>query len=177
MFGGIIRNNPALAASPSHIISGGWNYLFLAGLIVVALIIGFLLRRNRVILIIISAYFAKVVLDAIPWNYFCHLVKLSSPSSDVKIFLFAALVVFFFFFLPGTAIGILFRNRILRGISRWQSIILSFFMVILLIVIVISFLPLATVNQFSPFLAKYFYQEPWRFIWFIAPIIGLFILK
>lgn len=176
MFGGMIKNNPALAASSSHIISGGWNYLLLAGLVVVALIVGFLFRRNRVILVIVSSYFAKVVLDVIPWKYFNYFNKSFSPSPDIKIFLFVALLISFFFFLPGTALGVLFRTRIIRSISWWQSIILSFFMIILLMVVIISFLPLSTINQFSPFLADYFYQEPWRFAWFIAPIISLFIL-
>ena len=175
MFGGMIRNNPALAASSSHIISGGWNYLFLAGLLIIALVVGFFLRRNRVILVIISIYFAKVISDAIPWGSVSHFTNWATPSPDIKIFLFLALLIFFFFFLPGTALGALFRTRILRGISWWQSIILSFFMVILLMVVIISFLPLSTINQFSPFITKYFYQEAWRFLWFIAPIIGLFI--
>ncbi len=176
MFGGMIRNNLALAASSSHIISGSWNYLFLAGLLVVALIVGFLLRQNRVILVIISIYFAKAVLDATPWDFISSFTKWTTLSPDIKIFLFLAILIFFFFFLPGTALGVLFRTKIIRGISWWQSIILSFFMIILLMVVIISFLSLSTINQFSPFINKYFYQQPWRFFWFIAPMIGLFIL-
>ena len=59
----------------------------------------------------------------------------------------------------------------------WQAIVSSILYAGLLVAIVLSILPAEFLNQFSPAFLNLFTSEVASFVWLVAPIVGLLLIR
>ncbi|KKR49113.1 MAG: hypothetical protein UT86_C0001G0085 [Candidatus Magasanikbacteria bacterium GW2011_GWC2_40_17] len=135
--------------------------IFLSGFVYTAF-----LGRRRVLLYLTSVYVALAVLAYAP--FLGRIPEVISSTSKIIYFIVAFLILFFI--LSRGVLGQVFkRGGYISG--WWQVLFLSFFQLALIVSIVFSFLPGASLNIFSLF-TRIIFLDPWgRFILLIIPII------
>lgn len=153
-----------------------WDMFIYLFFIIATLLYGLSLGRDRVIVILISVYMALAVVDAAP---FLDTVRNGAGNDQFAAFrvaVFAVVFVVLFFLMSQSALLSTIASTDTRG-SWWQVIVFSMLQVGLLISIVLSFLPHASTAHLSLLTQKIFVQDTSRFIWIIAPILAMILLK
>jgi hypothetical protein len=151
-------------ASPS------WDlfvYLFFA---IGALLYGFSLGRDRIIVILVSIYMALAVVGNAPVINQFNLAFHISDNIILRITFFLGVFVVLFFLLSRSALIKTIGENSAPG-KWWQVIVFSVLQVGLLISITMSFLPPETANAFSIQTQQIFMSDYGRSAWLIAPIV------
>lgn len=152
-----------------------WDLFIVVFLLVGALIYGFSMGRDRIIMIMVAVYMALVAVTNLPYvPQFGAALSLSN-GFIMKISTFLGLFAILFFMLTRSAL-----NHAIGGsgaIGRWWHVlILSFLQVGMLISVVMSFLPSEWLTGLAQ-LTRTVFVGPWgKFAWSLAPILGLLII-
>lgn len=153
-----------------------WDLFIILFFLVASLIYGISMGRDRSIVVIVSIYMALAVVDYAPF-----VEKWIEGTAVQQLFIFkitSFLVVFIllFYLLAQSALLNTIASRS-SAKSWWQAIIFSFLQVGLLISIVLSFLPEASLKELSDFTRMIFATETARFIWIALPIVLMALIR
>jgi len=153
-----------------------WDLFIILFFVVAAFLYGFSLGRDRIVAILVSIYMGLAVVDTIPYLT-KKIQELGLNQLFVfKISTFIVIFILLFFLLSRSAV----MNTISGGGSRgpfWQIVLFSFLHVGLLISIVLSFLPVESLNDFAPLTRYVFATEGAQFFWVITPILAMVLAK
>jgi len=153
-----------------------WDWIMALVFLGVALVYGFSMGKNRLVIVMLGSYLAYFITRAIPWKELTFLKMPAGPDSTVQIFIFLALVLGFFFAIPHSA----FKSSLrLGGRGRgawWQILILSILQIGLILALVISFLPIKTLAVLSPLAKSIFIGGLAQFLWLLLPILAIMFL-
>ncbi len=153
-----------------------WDLFIILFFVVAALLYGLSLGRDRVIVILISVYMALAVVNSAPGigNY-----QADIGVDQFFVFRVSAFVVVFvalFFLMSRSALLATVASSDKAG-SWWQVLFFSFLHVGLLISITLSFLPPSASAHLAPLTQKIFVQDTSRFLWIVAPILAMILIK
>ena len=155
-----------------------WDLILIVIFIGAAFLYGLILGRNKLIALLLSTYFSLVIIGSVPWKTVVTLFgskDLSSPTA--KIYLFLALILFFFFIIPHSALGSSLRLA-RRGQSSWfQILIFAICQIGLLASIILSFLPSKVITDLSPLIKQFFVGQTPQFFWITIPILAMVLLR
>jgi hypothetical protein len=160
--------------------ASGWEiFMIVAGLILV-FVFGYLIGKNRLLLLMVSGYFSYLILLFLPWSQLQQYKWLgigSSPAPSLKILVFLVLVFFFFLFIPRSVLSSVMKLRN-RGEASWlQILVLSIFQVGLYVCLIISFFPQEAAKDIPPLVAKIFMGQGQMFLWIALPIFATTLLR
>lgn len=148
-----------------------WDLFVIAFFVIGALLYGFSLGRDRIIVILVSIYMSLTVVKAIP-AFVLNVTFNDQFAFKITTFLSIFVVLFF----------LLSRSALLRTLGagasdgKWyETMVFSFLHVGLLIAIAMSFLPPEFIARFSPLTQQIFSHEWGYFGWIIAPIFGMIV--
>lgn len=153
-----------------------WDMFIVLFFIVAALLYGFSLGRDRVIVILVSLYMALAVVNYAPF------IGQGPMSADLdqffgfKVSAFVIVFIALFFLMSRSALLATVASADRTG-PWWQVLLFSFLHVGLLISITLSFLPPAAAASLAPLTQKVFVQDTSRFLWIVMPIVAMIILK
>lgn len=160
--------------------ASGWDLFIILVFLVVVFIYGFLLGRNRMIILLLASYFSLAISQVLPWSRLLTLKWLGlgqSPSSSLKILVFLGLILLFYFLMPRSILSSALRIR-RRGEASWaQLFVLSIFQLGLLAVVIFSFLPSEVIATFTPLIKKIFIGSEAQFVWISLPILALVLMR
>ena len=143
-------------------------------LIIVAFLIGLALKRNKIIILLISIYIAIAVINFFPFGDVFSRPKINEDFVyPVGIFITA--VFFFFIFLSNSGLKKAFSKT--GDNSVFQIILFSLFYIGLTLSVCLSFFPADLVEEFNPIIKLLFMAKLSRFLWAIAPVFGVIFLK
>ncbi|MFA6271679.1 MAG: hypothetical protein WC693_01040 [Patescibacteria group bacterium] len=153
-----------------------WDLFIILFFVIAALLYGMSLGRDRIIVILISIYMAMAVINTAPF--------LGDTTGEigvnqffvVKITAFVAVFVALFFMLSRSALISTVASSDERG-KWWQVIVFSIMHVGLLISITLSFLPKSALDGLAPLTKTLFTLEISQFIWVLAPILLMIMIK
>lgn len=153
-----------------------WDLFIVLFFIVAAFIYGFSLGRDRVIAILVSVYMALAVVNTAPF--------IGDPNTEINIgnlfvfrlSTFVGVQVLLFFLLSRSALLSTVAASDDKG-SWWQVLLFSCLHVGLIISIILSLLPASFVETLSPITQTIFTSELARFIWIVAPIVAMVVVK
>lgn len=153
-----------------------WDLFIILFFIVAAFLYGLSLGRDRVIVILISVYMALAVVNTAPFigNYQANFAV--DNFIGVRISTFVGVFIALFFLMSRSALLSTVASSDARG-SWWQVLLFSFLHVGLLISITLSFLPAGAAAHLAPLTQKIFVEDIGRFIWIIAPILAMVMIK
>ena len=158
----------------------GWDIFIILIALIAIFIYGFLLGRNRIVLVLLSSYFSLIIMKFLPWARLSELKWLGigeTPASSLQIIIFLALILFFYMFLPRSILSSVARIR-KRGDTSWiHTSILATLQIGLLVSIVFSFLPEEASAKVMPLVKKIFLGSGAQFIWVVLPLLAVFLLK
>ncbi|HEX9664526.1 MAG TPA: hypothetical protein VGA49_01750 [Patescibacteria group bacterium] len=154
-----------------------WDLFIILFFIIAAFIYGLSLGRDRVIVIMVGIYMALAVVNNAPFINAGAGAQIGIYDFYVfKVTAFIATFIILFFLLS--------RSSLLRAISNieisaglFQVLIFSLLHVGLFVSITLSFLPPEAVNNLSGLTRQVFVNETSQFLWIIAPIVFMGILK
>lgn len=159
--GGLIKNLDL--QNPS------WDLFIGLFFVIGALLYGFSLGRDRIIVIMVSIFMALAVVQTMPQ----FVVDIAfNGQSAVQVTTFISLFIVLFFLISRSAL----LRTLGAGLSngKWyQTIVFSVLHVGLLISITMSFLPQDILTKFTPQTQQLFTGEWPRFLWIIAPILAM----
>ncbi|MFC1639106.1 hypothetical protein ACFL26_02450 [Patescibacteria group bacterium] len=156
-------------ASPS------WDLFIVIFFVVTVFLYGMSLGRDRIIIILVSIYMALAVVSNAPFiDSLGNGVQIGG-GYVLQVTTFLGLFVLLFFMLSRSALMKTFGN--MAAGSWWQVLIFSVFHVGLLVSITLSFLPGDAINNLAPMTRLVFASEMSRFVWVVAPIGGMVVLK
>lgn len=152
-----------------------WDLFIILFFVIAGFLYGLSLGRDRVVVILISIYMALAVVNSAPFigNFQTSIGLDHFFAFRISTFL----VVFILLFL------LLSRSSLLSSVTAesrgawWQVLLFSFLHVGLLISITLSFLPPSASTHLAPLTQKIFVQDIGRFIWIVAPIAALIVIK
>lgn len=149
-----------------------WDMIVMMFLLFGGLLYGMSLGRDRLVLTTIAIYMALAIVDAAPFvnQTLAARVNFAGYDVDIKVVAFLGLLVVLLFVLSR---GALFRSLLGTpgGGSFIQSTILSFAHSGLIVAVVMSYLPAAAVDRFSPFIRQSFVGDWQLFWWLLAPVV------
>lgn len=153
-----------------------WDLFIILFFIVAGFLYGLSLGRDRVIVILISVYMALAVVNSAPF--------IGNFQADIgidqffafRISTFVVVFIVLFFLMSRSALLSTVASSDARG-SWWQVLLFSFLHVGLLISITLSFLPPAASTHLAPLTQKIFVEDTGRFIWIVAPIVAMMLIK
>lgn len=153
-----------------------WDLFIILFFIVAGFLYGLSLGRDRVIVILISVYMALAVVNSAPF--------IGNFQADIgidqffafRISTFVVVFILLFFMMSRSALLSTIASSDTRG-SWWQVLLFSFLHVGLLISITLSFLPPSAATHLAPLTQKIFVQDIGRFIWIVAPIVAMVLIK
>lgn len=153
-----------------------WDLFIILFFIIAGFLYGLSLGRDRVIVILVSIYMAMAVVNTLP--YLSNLTTEVGVTSlfAVKISVFVTLFIVLFFLLSRSALTSTIAASDSRG-AWWQVLLFSFLHVGLLTTVTLSFLPPSSLQHLAPLTRSLFATEAARFIWILAPILAMVILK
>lgn len=154
---------------------GNWDILALIIFAVVAIGLGFMLGKNRLNLILISAYFSFLILKIIPWTKIPYIGLKSAPAPSALVFVFLGIIALLFLFLPHSFFGLRSSRR--GKAAWWQVVVYSVLVFGMLTNMIISFVPMKFLTDFGPLVKQVFTTQESQFIWLILPIIGAMLLR
>jgi len=147
-----------------------WDLFIVLFFIIAGFLYGMSLGKNRIIIIIISIYMALAVVNTPP------VMKVMQEMFTVKMSTFLIVLILLFFFLSRSALSKALSGADDRG-TWWQVILFSILHVGLLVSIVISFLPPDSLEKLAPLTRTLFAGDYARFLWIVAPIIMMILIK
>lgn len=171
-----------IAMGLSNIFSGlnwqvpSWDLFIILFFILSALIYGMSLGRQRIIVILIAIYMSLAVVDYAPIveNFLKDRGMGDFFLFKVTTFLGAFLILFFL--LSRSALLKVFGGGNHQG-SWWQVMLFSILQIGLLISVTLSFLPTTITDHLSPFTHEIFINDTAKFLWIIAPILAMIIIR
>lgn len=153
-----------------------WDLFIILFFVIAALLYGMSLGRDRIIVILISIYMALAVVNTAPYINDITAEVGVNEFFVVKITAFVSIFVVLFFLLSRSALLATVASSDSQG-RWWQVIVFSFLHVGLLISITLSFLPGSATENLAPLTQTLFVSELARFLWIIAPILLMIIIK
>jgi len=157
----------------------GWDICIIIVFLIAIFIYGFVLGRNRVVLILLCSYFSLVILHFMPWTRLEKIKWLGigqAPNPSLMIIIFLALILFFYMFLPRSILSSVGRIR-KKGEATWlQLLILAALQVGMFASVILSLLPKEAGNKY-PLIEKIFLGPGAQFIWVALPIIVVSLIK
>ncbi|HBI34504.1 MAG TPA: hypothetical protein DEA43_00845 [Candidatus Moranbacteria bacterium] len=154
-------SNFGLASSAAELVT------LILVLLVLSTLFWLLVGRFRLHNFLINMYISLAILQVIPKD-----VMAFSKNSSILVFLISVVLL-------------TLLNKYLfdihqsgSGLALWQVFVMSFFEVVLLLSIVISFLPAKEVTSYiSKNSLNYFIDPIWRLVWMIAPLAFLVFVR
>ena len=160
--------------------ASGWDLFIILVFLIAVFVYGFFLGRNRMILLLLSSYFSLIISQVIPWPQLTSLGWLGlgqEPSASLKILVFLGLILLFYFLIPRSVLSSSLRIK-KRGDASWlQLFILSIVQIALVVVVILSFLSVEVVANFSPLIKKIFIGPEAQFIWLTLPILTIALMR
>lgn len=150
--------------------SPSWDLFIFLFFIVGALLYGFSLGRDRIIVILVSVYMALAVVGNAPIVNKMNLAFHVNESIVLKISFFLGIFVVLFFLLSRSALLKTIGDNSSGG-AWWQVIVFSILQIGLLISITMSFLPPEMLGSFSQFTRDFFISDIGKSCWLILPIV------
>lgn len=152
-----------------------WDLFVLVFFVVAALIYGFSLGRDRIIMIMVALYMALVAVTNLPViPQFGARIALDNGFA-IRVGTFVGLFVILFFMLTRSALSHALSGNGALG-PWWHVLFLSFVQVGMLISVVMSFLPVGWLEKLAPF-TRTIFVSPWgKFLWVLMPIFGLLLI-
>lgn len=177
-FGAIMSSAGSVAGSAAGAINlsdPSWDLFILLFFVVGALLYGFTLGRERVIVLIVSMYMALAVIGNAPWLHdFQTKIEVGNMFA-FQITTFLGVFLLLFFFLSRSA---LMRSLTLGDDGRWWHVLLfSFLQVGLLISMTLSYLPREATDRLLEPTRLIFVSAEGRFAWIVLPIVAMMILR
>lgn len=157
-----------------------WDLLIIIIFIGATFLYGLTLGRNKLIALLISTYFSLIIIGSIPWktvSAFFGLKDLSSPTPTFKIFLFLALILFFFFLIPQSVLGSVLRVGKGRQGPWVHILIFAILQIGLLASIILSFLPSKVIIDLNPLVKQVLLGQLPQFFWMTIPILALVLIR
>jgi len=152
----------------------GGNWLLILVFLAGGAAFGIVLGKNRLGLIILSAYLSLIITKFIPWKVF--LGTEGTADVNMQIFLFFAIILAIFFVAPHSGLSGTLRISG-RGSSKfWQVAILGVLELGFLTSVVISFLSLGIQSDLGQ-LGQFFADPLAQFLWLVLPLVGIMVLK
>lgn len=155
----------------------GGNWLLILVILGAGSGYGIVMGRNRLNLIALGGYFSFIIVKFLPWKELSFLGVKETPDSNIQVFLFLAIILGIFFCTPYSAFGSVIKVRGRGKGSLWQLAIFGILQLGFLASAVILFLPTKTIADFDLFFKQFFAGELARFLWFLLPILAMFLLK
>ena len=160
--------------------ASGWDLFIILIFLIAVLVYGFFLGRNRMVILLISSYFSLTIINVLPWSKISSLGWLrleQSPSASLRILVFLGMILLFYFLIPRSVLSSTLRIK-KRGDASWlQLFILSIVQIGLLAVVILSFLPIEAITNFSPLVRKIFIGLEAQFIWLTLPILTIVLMR
>lgn len=153
-----------------------WDLFIILFFIVAGFLYGLSLGRDRVIVILVSVYMALAVVNSAP---FIGNFQADIGLNQFFVFRMSAFVVVFialFFLMSRSALLSTIASSNSQG-PWWQVLLFSFLHVGLLISITLSFLPPTASSHLAPMTQTIFMKDMGRFIWIVAPIVAMILIK
>ena len=153
-----------------------WDLFIILFFIVAGFLYGLSLGRDRVIVILISVYMALAVVNSAPFigNFQANIGI--DQFFAFRISTFVVVFIILFFLMSRSALLSTIASSDSRG-SWWQVLLFSFLHVGLLISITLSFLPPSAATHLAPLTQKLFVGDVGRFVWIVAPIAAMILIK
>lgn len=150
---------------------GSLDVLILAAFVLVGVVYGIYVGRDRAVIILISTYVALAVVTNAPAVALLNRSLNISANRSLEIVWFLGL--FFTVFLA------LWKSQILRGLSQdrgawWESFLFSVCQIGLTVSCVLFLLPAEITMKLSPMFRQLFLGDEGRSLWIIAPVLLLF---
>lgn len=150
-----------------------WDLFIALFFVASALIYGFSLGRDRIIVILVSLYMALAVVNSAPFIHNLNTqINISTSLFAFQVSTFLGVFLALFFFLS--------RSALLRSLGTasgagpwWQVLLFSILHSGLLVSIVLSFMPTEMLNILAEPTREIFTSEFGRFIWITMPIIAM----
>ncbi len=160
--------------------ASGWD-LFIALIFLTAVLVyGLFLGRNRMIILLISSYFSLSIVQVLPWSRLTSLGWLGvgqEPSASLRIILFLAIILLFYFLMPRSVLSSSLRIR-RRGRASWvQLFVLSIVQVGLLAMVILSFLPNQATADLTLTIKRLFIGPEAQFVWITLPILVIILMR
>ncbi|MBU0624930.1 hypothetical protein KKF05_01160 [Patescibacteria group bacterium] len=154
-----------------------WDLFIVIFFIVTVFLYGMSLGRDRIIVILVSIYMALAVVSNAP------MIGRANPNADIqfgnifafKVSAFLGLFILLFFLLSRSALMKTFGS--MAAGKWWQVLVFSIFHVGLLVSITLSFLPPDAAGHLAPITRMFFATEIAKFVWVVAPITGMVLLR
>ncbi len=162
--------------------ASGWDIFIALVFLTAVLIYGLFLGRNRMVVLLVSTYFSLAISRVIPWNLMASANWLglgaeTGPSGSLRIIIFLALILLFYFLIPRSVLSSTLRLR-KRGEASWAVLfLLSILQIGLLASIIFSFLPVQATGELSHLVQRMFLGSSAEFVWISLPIIAVVLIK
>lgn len=149
-----------------------WDLFIFIFFVAFVILFGLTLGRSKILTVLLATYTGLAVVSNLPYLTPETSEKFGlGPAFVLKMIVFGAVLIVSFFFLA--RMGILPES----GISHLPHIFLfSILQAGLLISIVISFIPAAS-TSLAPFTRTIFVSDISRFLWILAPIVAMALVK
>lgn len=150
-----------------------WDLLLVAFFLVAAVLYGMSLGRDRLLVIMVSAYMSLAIIQAVPD------VVLSINTDKVfafRITTFIGVFLILFFMMSRSALLRTLGANASYG-KMWQVLLFSLLHIGLLISIVMTYLPQEILSNFSPNMQQLFTNEWGQFFWIGSPVIAMLLVK
>jgi hypothetical protein len=142
-----------------------WDIFVVIFTLVAVLLYGLSLGRDRIIVILVSAYITFAVIASAPVDW------VFADDFTAKAVAFPVLLIAIFFLLTRTSLAGVF-GRLSSG-SLWQAFIFSVLHVGLIVSLTVYFLPDTAVARLHPLTQFLFDGDVARLLWVSAPIVAL----
>ncbi len=153
-----------------------WDLFILVFFVVASLLYGFSLGRDRIVVVMISIYMALAVIQNAPFlKQFTARVEVGE-SFALRVTVFIGVFLLLFFLLSHSGLSRIFGANSGRG-TWWQTMLFSFLHVGLLLSVVLTFLPIEAQEGLAPLTRMIFVSDMAKFIWILAPILVMFLVK
>lgn len=153
-----------------------WDLFIILFFVLSALIYGMSLGRQRIIVILISIYMSLAVADYAPIVENLLQDRGMGDFFLFKVTTFLGAFLILFFLLSRSALLKVFGGGNHDG-AWWQVMLFSIMQIGLLISVTLSLLPPAITSHLSPTTQKIFIDETSKFLWIIAPIVAMIIIR
>ncbi len=153
-----------------------WDLFILIFFVVVSLLYGLTLGRDRIVVVLVSIYMALAVIQNAPFLKNLTATVTLGQSFAFRITIFLGIFLVLFFLLSHSGLVKILGHGSGRG-SWWQVMLFSFLHVGLLLSVVLSFLPADAQSGLAPITRTIFVSDIAKFAWILAPILVMTIVK
>lgn len=160
--------------------ASGWDLFIILIFLVAVLVYGLFLGRNRMIVLLLSSYFSLAIIQVIPWSSLTSLKWLNidqEPSASLKIIIFLAIILLFYFLIPRSVLSSSLRIKKRGQAAWWQLFVLSIAQVGLLAMIILSLLPAEPIADLGGLIKKVFIGPEAKFLWVLLPILAMVLMR